>query len=162
MDTKIEEKPGAAVDVQSIKKAVIEDHGDGDIALGLAQELDAGYESSPAVERRVLRKIDFILLPLISCTATLSFLDKVSNNYANNYGLATDLGMVGTQFSWSASIFYFAFLIWQPAVSYILQHYPLGKVISVRLAPSCFSFLPNCGICLLTWPPSRSTASVGA
>lgn len=56
----------------------------GDIALGLANELDAGYELSPALERRVLRKIDFILLPLISCTAVLSFLDKVSNNFANN------------------------------------------------------------------------------
>lgn len=59
----------------------------GDIALDLACELDAGYVASPEVERRVLRKIDFILLPLISCTATLSFLDKVSNNYANNVSL---------------------------------------------------------------------------
>lgn len=57
---------------------------DGDIALGLAIELDAGYTLSPEIERRVRRKIDYILLPLISCTATLSFLDKVSNNYANN------------------------------------------------------------------------------
>jgi hypothetical protein len=59
----------------------------GDIALNLASELDAGYEPSPEVECQVRRKIDFILLPLISCTATLSFLDKVSNNYANNVSL---------------------------------------------------------------------------
>lgn len=59
----------------------------GDIALNLASELDAGYELSPELERRVRRKIDFILLPLITCTATLSFLDKVSNNYANNVSL---------------------------------------------------------------------------
>jgi hypothetical protein len=113
----------------------------GDIALNLASELDAGYAPSPEVECQVRRKIDFILLPLISCTATLSFLDKVSNNYANNvsltqiskanfrldaihadtdlmqYGLSTVLNMHGNQFSWSASVFYFAFLVWQPAVS---------------------------------------------
>lgn len=132
-------------------------HKTGDIALDFATELDAGYEASPEVERRVLRKIDFILLPLISCTATLSFLDKVSNNYANNvsltlrhlsgrlhififvppdadplqYGLSDVLNMHGDQFSWSASVFYFAFMVWQPAVSYINQHYPLGKVVSV-------------------------------
>lgn len=55
-----------------------------DIAADLVAELDAGFEVTPEMKRRVLRKIDFILLPLISCTATLSFLDKVSNNYANN------------------------------------------------------------------------------
>ncbi|EOO00115.1 putative mfs allantoate transporter protein [Phaeoacremonium minimum UCRPA7] len=123
-------------DTQSIQHGTMDktiSGGHGDIALNLAYELDAGYEPSPEVERRVRRKIDFILLPLISCTATLSFLDKVSNNYANNYGLSTVLGMHGDQFSWSASIFYFAFLIWQPAVSYMTQHFPLGKLISVSL-----------------------------
>ncbi|KAJ6022339.1 hypothetical protein N7499_002898 [Penicillium canescens] len=104
----------------------------GDIALNLAAELDSGYQASPEVERRVRRKIDFILLPLISCTATLSFLDKVSNNYANNYGLSTALNMHGEQFSWSASVFYFSFLVWQPVVSYMNQHFPLGKVVSIN------------------------------
>ncbi|OWZ49238.1 allantoate permease [Cryptococcus neoformans] len=103
-----------------------------DIAADLVAELDAGFEVTPEMKRRVLRKIDFILLPLISCTATLSFLDKVSNNYANNYGLQVGLGMHGTQFSWSASVFYFAFLIWQPAVSYMTQHFPLGKLVSIN------------------------------
>ncbi|KAJ9132465.1 Major facilitator superfamily domain, general substrate transporter [Pleurostoma richardsiae] len=122
-------------DVQSIQPGTLDDKivdKKGDIALNLAYELDAGYELSPEVERRVRRKIDFILLPLISCTATLSFLDKVSNNYANNYGLSTALGMHGDQFSWSASIFYFAFLVWQPVVSYMNQHFPLGKLVSVN------------------------------
>jgi hypothetical protein len=47
------------------------------------------------------------------------------------YGLSTVLNMHGNQFSWSASVFYFAFLVWLPAVAYIHQHFPLGKVISV-------------------------------
>ena len=74
-------------DTQSVQHGVMDKTvtaGHGDIALNLAYELDAGYTPSPSVERRVRRKIDFILLPLISCTATHSFLDKVSNNYANN------------------------------------------------------------------------------
>lgn len=57
----------------------------GDIALQLATELDADREVSPELERRVRRKADFILLPLVSCTATLSFLDKVSNKVSNNF-----------------------------------------------------------------------------
>ncbi|OAA68524.1 Major facilitator superfamily domain, general substrate transporter [Niveomyces insectorum RCEF 264] len=128
------EKAGIAAepDVQSMKAGTTDDSGHGDIALRLAQELDAGYELSPALERRVLRKIDFILLPLISCTATLSFLDKVSNNYANNYGLSAALGMHNTQFAWSASIFYFAFLVAQPIVSYLNQRLPLGKVVAAN------------------------------
>lgn len=78
--------------VDSVESTQIEDKTamvdkNGDIALNLASELDAGYELSPELEGRVRRKIDFILLPLITCTATLSFLDKVSNNYANNVSL---------------------------------------------------------------------------
>ena len=56
---------------------------DVDVAFGLATELDhEHYQLTPEMDRKVRRKIDFILLPLMSITATLSFLDKVSNNYA--------------------------------------------------------------------------------
>lgn len=54
-----------------------------DVAFGLAAELDEGYVLTKEMDRRVLWKIDLVLLPLISITATISFLDKVSNNYAN-------------------------------------------------------------------------------
>ena len=50
------------------------------------------------------------------------------------YGLAEALDMHGDQFSWSASVFYFAFLVWQPGVSYMNQHLPLGKTVSVSVA----------------------------
>ena len=73
----------ASVNTVNNKTAAKSD--DGDIAITLAAELDETcYEPSPEVLGRVRRKIDWILLPLISCTATLSFLDKVSNNYAKN------------------------------------------------------------------------------
>lgn len=73
-----------AVEDPNVDNKAVANAKHGDIALQLASELDASYEPSPAVEKRALRKIDFILLPIIACTATLSFLDKVSNNYANN------------------------------------------------------------------------------
>ncbi len=88
----VEKVQSTGIDIGTVQSATIDDKAvasnkDGDIALNLASELDAGYLPSPEVERRVRIKIDFILLPLISCTATLSFLDKVSNNYANNVSM---------------------------------------------------------------------------
>lgn len=73
--------PAAVHTGEDYSKVVAEK--DVDVAFGLATELDhEHYHLTPEMDRRVRRKIDFILLPLMSITATLSFLDKVSNNYA--------------------------------------------------------------------------------
>ncbi|KAL4941188.1 hypothetical protein BDV06DRAFT_212853 [Aspergillus oleicola] len=55
-------------------------------------------------ERRMLRKTDWILLPMLFMTATLGAVDKVAISTAAIYGLETDLHLVGQQYSWAGSI----------------------------------------------------------
>ncbi|KAL5340305.1 fungal-specific transcription factor domain-containing protein [Aspergillus crustosus] len=59
---------------------------------------------SPEEERKMLRKMDWILLPMLFMTATLGAVDKVAISTAAIYGLRDDLHLVGQQYSWAGSI----------------------------------------------------------
>ncbi|KAL4924076.1 transcription factor domain-containing protein [Aspergillus undulatus] len=66
---------------------------------------NVGHEPlSPEEERRMLRKTDWILLPMLFMTATLGAVDKVAISTAAIYGLEEDLRLVGQQYSWAGSI----------------------------------------------------------
>ncbi|KAH6989903.1 allantoate permease [Ilyonectria destructans] len=97
---------------------------------------------SEAEERRVLRKIDLYLLPMMMGTGFLQYLDKSTINYAAIYNLQGELGMVGDQYSWASSIFYFGFLFWQYPSLLLLQRFPVGKYFASQvLAWGVFTLL---------------------
>ncbi|KAM0418805.1 hypothetical protein ACHAPT_012246 [Fusarium lateritium] len=55
-------------------------------------------------EKKVLRKADWILLPMLFLVATLGAIDKVALGTAALYGLREDNDLVGQQYSWLGSI----------------------------------------------------------
>lgn len=61
----------------------------------------------PAESKRVLRKIDLRLMPILWLLYLLQYLDKNGINYASAYGLQKGTNLHGDQYSWLASIFYF-------------------------------------------------------
>ncbi|OCF71005.1 hypothetical protein I204_08241 [Kwoniella mangroviensis CBS 8886] len=63
-----------------------------------------------SLDRRVLFKIDSIVLTMVTLVATLEFFDKNGLAYAAVFGLRTDTKLVGQQYSWLGSIFYFGYL----------------------------------------------------
>ncbi|CAH0051770.1 unnamed protein product, partial [Clonostachys solani] len=101
--------------------------------------------------KRVKRKIDFILLPLMCGCYIFSFLDKTMLNYASIFGLKTALKLKGNDYSWLGSIFYLGYMggamFWPTLVQRYPQH--VGKFISGAvfswavmslLTPLCFNF----------------------
>lgn len=82
---------------------------------------------------RVLSKIDRTILPLMGFCYMLQFMDKVSLGYSTQLGLIKDLGLVGTDYSWAGSIFYFGYLVWEMPSSYLAVRIPLGKYLSVTV-----------------------------
>jgi len=54
----------------------------------------------------------------------LSFLDKQTLNYANAYGLQADVGLVGRDYSWVASVTKIVYLIFSYPSSACLQRFP--------------------------------------
>lgn len=86
-------------------------------------------EIDPQEAKRVLRKIDRHLLPLLMMTYMLQFLDKSSINFASVYGLRDGTKLNGQDYSWLGSIFYFGYLFSQYPAGYLLQRLPMGKFI---------------------------------
>ena len=99
--------------------------------------LDAASAYPPAqLERdakRVRRKLDFLLLPLMCGTYMISFLDKQTLNYSNAYGLQEDTNMSGEDYSWVASALNFGWLLASYPWNLILQRYPIGRLIGCML-----------------------------
>jgi hypothetical protein len=86
---------------------------DGDTALALFSLPDDLQEViSRQDEARLQRKIDFMILPYLAVCYAFFYIDKTTLSYAAIFGIRDDLKLVGTQYSWLSSIFYFGFLAW--------------------------------------------------
>lgn len=126
------EKVGTAISSQDEKVATDflkhADHSDADEALRVLEgENGEVVEITPEDERRLLRKIDWNLMPLLCLVYGLNYLDKTTVSYASIMGLKTDIHITGQQYSWIGSMFYFGYLFWEYPTSRLLQRLPLGK-----------------------------------
>lgn len=88
---------------------------------------------TPEENKRVLRKIDLALLPILLCIYFLQSLDKTALSYAAVFGLIEDTNLVDDQYSWLGAIVYVAQLVWQPVVAYFLVKLPTGKFIATMV-----------------------------
>lgn len=57
-------------------------------------------EIDPQEAKRVLRKIDMRLMPILFVTYMLQYLDKNSINFSSVYGLQKGTHLKGQQYSW--------------------------------------------------------------
>ena len=83
-----------------------------------------------ALAKRVLRKIDFRILAIMFVTYNLNFMDKTILSSAAVFGLTEDNHLVGTQYSWVGSIFYFGYLAFEYPTTILIQKLPVGKYLS--------------------------------
>ncbi|KAI0144538.1 major facilitator superfamily domain-containing protein [Xylariaceae sp. FL1272] len=104
------------------------DHGLDTVASLVGDEARA---IDPAVERRVLRKIDLFLMPAMVLGYGLVYYDKAILGSAALFGMTSDLklsvvnsaGQMDTsRLSWATSIFYFGQLVGSYPMTYLLQH----------------------------------------
>lgn len=93
-----------------------------------------GVDELPAVDtalaRRVVRKIDWRLLPIMFITYNFNFIDKTILSSASVFGMTADTHLVGEQYSWVSSIFYFGYLIWAYPTSLLIPKLPVGKYVA--------------------------------
>ncbi|KAI1779137.1 MFS general substrate transporter [Hypoxylon cercidicola] len=132
------------------------------IPEGRQDDVDNAYEFAKQHEigplsaddnRRVLKKIDRHLLPMMIAVYTLNFMDKNALSYSANFGLTADNHLVGNQYSWaSGSIFYLAYLVSQPVVARLIVKFPIGRVVAIATI--------LWGAVLMTIAASRSFASL--
>ncbi|KAK8103207.1 hypothetical protein PG984_016353 [Apiospora sp. TS-2023a] len=97
------------------------------------QVLDISAAYTPEEEKRVLRKIDCTILPMMCVVFLLQYLDKQSLSYASVFGLITDLNMTSTQYSWCSSIFYVGQLVAEYPFIYLMSRLHLTKFVGATI-----------------------------
>ncbi|CAG8083159.1 unnamed protein product [Penicillium salamii] len=107
-----------------------------------AEADDCALGSVAMDDRRLLRKIDWHLLPIMFLTYFLQMIDKISINYANVMGLQDDLHMTGNDFSWLATAFFIAYAVAEIPQGTLLQRYSVTKVLGFNIL--CWGIILCC------------------
>ncbi|CAE6477456.1 unnamed protein product [Rhizoctonia solani] len=85
-------------------------------------------------ERKLVRKLDWIIMPLSWILYLLAYLDRSNLGNAKLQGLETDLipnDPSGTKFGLLSAIFYVAYLTWQFPMMLIVKRFPPNRVIGI-------------------------------
>ncbi|KKA18950.1 MFS allantoate transporter [Rasamsonia emersonii CBS 393.64] len=101
-----------------------------------------------STNKRLLRIIDWHMMPLMCVVYGMNYLDKTTLSYASIMGIQKDIGLKGDNYQWLGSMFYFGYLAWEYPTGRLLQRMPLGKysaacIILWGLILSCFAAVTN-------------------
>ncbi|KID75648.1 uncharacterized protein G6M90_00g047060 [Metarhizium brunneum] len=86
-----------------------------------------------AAERRLVRKLDMRILPLLGICYFFYYVDKTTLSYAAIFGLKEDLNLQGTQYSWLSSCFYFGWLVWAIPSNLLMQRSPPAHYLAFNI-----------------------------
>lgn len=105
------------------------------------RDLDKGFKYAkeienlvvdPELEAKMVRKIDFLLLPIIGLLMSCQLMDKTTNSYASIMGLFEDIPAFNTDlYSWVGTSFYFGILGFQFIADRLLTKFPISKTLGV-------------------------------
>ncbi|CDZ97793.1 Permease of the major facilitator superfamily [Phaffia rhodozyma] len=126
-----------------------EDGNVGNNAYLQSKDMDA---ITPEQNKRILRKVDWFILPFFLVTQTIQYLDKTALNYAKVFGMEKAMGLTGNQYSIAASIFYIGYMCAQAPFTYFIGRFPAGRVLGI----SCVLW----GGAVLTMIANRSYSAV--
>jgi sugar phosphate permease len=108
-----------------------------------AYKKNQGLEIDAVEAKKVLRKIDIRIVPILFFIYLLQYLDKNGINYASAFGLEEGTNLKGQDYSWLGSIFYFGYLLGQYPSGYLLQRLPIAKFIGVATIGQYFPSVPS-------------------
>ena len=100
-------------------------------SASVVDEMQPVSPYSKALAKRVIRKIDRRILVIMFVTYVFNFMDKTILSSASVFGLIEDNHLVGKQYSWVGSMFYFGYLLWEYPTTLLIQRVPIGKYLSV-------------------------------
>ncbi|KAH9853799.1 major facilitator superfamily domain-containing protein [Lenzites betulinus] len=124
LKTQCQDEDDAYIATTSVSESTTE----GDEALKLVgRERTARFSEED--NRRVLRKLDFIIPPLCAAVYFTQFLDKTSLNYAS----IMDFPITGQHYNLVSLAFYLGLLVWQFPTVYIAQKLRIAKYLGANI-----------------------------
>ncbi|EJT96987.1 MFS general substrate transporter [Dacryopinax primogenitus] len=125
------EKTTSKVEADEAFEPVVEDAGsvsDGDDALKLVGTRRQ-YVFDEEYNRRLTRKLDWVIPPICAAVYFTQFLDKTTLNYASIMGLP----ITGQNYNNVSMAFYIGFLVWEFPTQYIAQRLPIAKYLGCNV-----------------------------
>jgi len=84
-----------------IDKKILEHAGDADEAMKAFMAAEGEVlELTEEASKRILRKIDWNLMPIMCIVYMLNFLDKTTISYASVMGIKKDINLQGDDYQW--------------------------------------------------------------
>jgi ACS family allantoate permease-like MFS transporter len=112
------------------------------------RELDAAAayasdrEYTPEENKRLLRKIDRHLLPMMMLLYLIQFWDKTTLGSSVLLGVKVDNHLSQSQYNWLSTIFYLSYLLFEWPQNLGLQRFPVGKWMAGNII--CWSVFLCC------------------
>ncbi|CAI7670579.1 unnamed protein product [Penicillium manginii] len=114
-----------------VKNGTIQD-GKADAALDFLRTGD-NLDATEVDEKTLVRKIDWMIMPLMWAAYNLQYLDKVLINYASVMGLLSDTNMRTNEFSDLTLAFYVTYLVFELPTGFLMQRLPTAKYLGLNV-----------------------------
>ncbi|KAK9722825.1 hypothetical protein K7432_002364 [Basidiobolus ranarum] len=102
-----------------------------------------GHFWDSETERKIVRKYDIRILPLILILYTLSILDRINLGNARLYNLEKDLDLKSGQFGWCLSVFFFGYIIFEiPSNNFLKRARPSRWISRIMIS---WGIISSCG-----------------
>ena len=100
-----------------------------------AARLIAGYHGQVTEDesRRIRRKIDWHIMPLLMIVYFVQFTDKTTLGTSSIMGIKKDNNLSQLQYNWLGTIFYLAYLVFEWPQNLGLQRFPAGKWMACNI-----------------------------
>ncbi|KAF2134530.1 pantothenate transporter liz1 [Dothidotthia symphoricarpi CBS 119687] len=93
----------------SERKVAPLENGNGDVETAAARNTTT-TDVDPEIEKRMRRKLDWHLIPLLSALYLLAFIDRSNIGNARIAGMEEDLNLSSSQYEWLLTIFYISYI----------------------------------------------------
>ncbi|CAI7661842.1 unnamed protein product [Penicillium manginii] len=145
-----EETKSSSSDLPEIGKSATLDTVHNDEAIKVLANYTGDEVWTDEEEKKVLRRIDWKLMPILCVTYGLQYYDKAMFSQAALFGLREDLHLeIGNRYSFSAAILYLGFMVGAYPAMTLAQRFPIERVASciitlwgicLILTPVCFNY----------------------
>lgn len=117
------------MDISTYEKPVLSNQSHGSMSIsedGLSHDLPHLEPIDRAAEKRLVRKCDLYVIPVLSLLYSLAFIDRINIGNARLQGLEKDLKMKGQDYNVALFVFF---------IPYILVEVP-SNILIRKIAPS--------------------------